>query len=261
MQVPGGGLLEAVNEDGDWDEDEKCYLFGTGGRLPPAPAFGLELSDGELTIDVWNVELQAGQLAAMLASAVPMGRPLGLCFRLCGFTPQSFEGCALHLATVEEFQIMVCAGRFGEDLSLQPRLDALFRQTPALCSLTVFCVPVADETTCLRNGLPAAVATLRHLTSLVLIATRLPHLNGVVEGLPGGHALGTCCRVRWPACEDAREVCSAVLAYKWHVLMWHSIAGCCCRPGSPGPAPEPPGAAARLPEPLHQAHRPAAGHE
>ncbi len=230
MQVPGAGLLEAATEDGIWDleelEEGDEDVAITDSWLLPAPAFGFELCDGGLSVDVWNAQLEAGQLAAMLASAVPRGQLLQLSFRVCSLGSESFQGCAARLATARELSVVACTGRYddvAEELPLQAALEAVLRQTPALRSLTVFCPPAADDDACLSDGLPPAVATLRNLTSLVLIGARLPHLDGVLDGLPGGHLF-----LSWHAVQCSERVfclpnCGISVTIERACIEWHAL--------------------------------------
>lgn len=141
-------------------------------------------------VDIRNAQIQkaAGLLPAILDAVVPAGHSIAtLQLRCCHIMPAMFEGCAERLAAVNRLALIMCFSH-SAGLTLEPALDSLLQRTPELRELAIKCQPGISRYGTLADGLPAVVATLRHLTVLALNGTRLPHLDGVLEGLPGGQA-------------------------------------------------------------------------
>lgn len=129
---------------------------------------------------------ESGLLAALLGTVAPNGTPmLGLVD--CSLSAAAFMNCAAHLATTTRLAVHGCLG-IEPGNPLGPALDFMLRQAPQLRSLEVDSSQSAGSS--LGLGPPPEIATLRHLTFLELVGTQLPHLEGVLEGLPGGK--GTC---------------------------------------------------------------------
>ncbi|PRW59683.1 leucine-rich repeat-containing 15 isoform A [Chlorella sorokiniana] len=191
IKLPGSGRLRAAAHAGSWDLKEIGDLgeanFDPACWLRPVPTIVAGCVGEKLMLDIQNTQLaaQAGLLPALLEATVPAGRSVtGLSLRVCRLAPPAFHGCAQQLAAADQLALLFCFSD-SADQSLQPALEALLRQTPALEELMVFCEQRAPWHGCLAGGLPAAVTTLRSLEALSLIGTRLPHLEGVLEGLPG----------------------------------------------------------------------------
>ncbi len=190
-QVPGSGCLVAAVGDGIWDleEDDGDRFNDPACWLLPVPVIAVDWEDG-VRVDIRNAQLQeeAGLLPAVLAAAVPAGHTLAtLYLRVCNIAPATFDGCAGRLAAVDQLVVLTCfAGYEAYDHTLQPALGALLRQTPALRELAIQCQRSLPRFGSLEDGLPAEAGTLHHLESLLLLNTRLPHLDGVPEGLTGG---------------------------------------------------------------------------
>ena len=138
-------------------------------------------------VDIRNAKIDryAGMLPAVLAATVPAGHTITtLNLRACVLSPATFQGCAKQLAAVDQVVVLMCLAH-SPQLTLQPALDALLRQTPVVDELVIWCQPRSPRYGCLVDGLPAAAAGLCRLTSLILMNTRLPRLSNVLDGLPG----------------------------------------------------------------------------
>lgn len=141
-----------------------------------------------------------GVLAAVLEAALPPStHVLTLQLQACGLSRGTPHGCAARLAATTGFALLSCVA-VTREVTLAPALDALLQHMPQLgaCILNPghrlgFACP--PEMT-LPSGPPPALASLRHLTALVLCGARLPSLDGVLDSLPGGPAMRACS----PAC-------------------------------------------------------------
>lgn len=171
-------------------------------------------------MDVRNacLDAPAGVLPALLAALAPAGEvPRGLWLRWCGLVPSTFDGCAAHLAAAE-MVAAIYTGSLVNGQSLQPALGALLHQTPLLKSLAIRCNRPYREAS-MPDGAPTAIPSLRHLTCLELVCASLPHIDGLLEGLPGGRST---CWVR--ACCGAR--CGARVALLRNGVWVGSAGGC-----------------------------------
>ncbi|PRW59721.1 RNA methylase [Chlorella sorokiniana] len=123
-----------------------------------------------------------GVAAAVLAAVAPGGIPtLGL--QDCSMTAAAFEGCAAYLAATTRLVVYRCFG-VGPSLTLAPPLGDIVSQTPQLRNLQVVCAATGSPSSSLFAGAPREIAGLRQLKTLQLVGAYLPHLEGVLEGLP-----------------------------------------------------------------------------
>lgn len=141
-----------------------------------------------------HMDAQTGWLAALLSA---LAHPCGaLHLRCCGVTPAAFEGCAAYLAGTTQLASVQCVSTGGQ-ATLAPALEVLIRQTPQLRELRVIGGSGCPWYGSLGAGVPAAVPTLQHLTSLALVGIQLPHLDGVLDGMPGAGVLALPTIVHW----------------------------------------------------------------
>lgn len=185
MQIPGWNQLLThqfhANSSADWPEQAKQAVL--------LPAVELKISgcaSGLVTVQLCNARLAVGgMLAALLGCVLPEGsRVVSLALLLCGVNPASWAGCGTHLADITSLCLALCCHSRGKPF-LAPALDALLLQTPLLERLAVDAGQQWGAHVTLPSGPPPTLASLRHLTSLTLSGTRLPLLDGVLEGLPG----------------------------------------------------------------------------
>lgn len=170
------------------------------------------------TLSLQNVCLQHdGDAAALLATLAPAAGSLeSLRLTACCWGVNSFGEGAPQLAAVQRLVVQSCTDSDMKD-SLAPALGVLLQQVPQLRSLQVQCGGAAGPALgaeCLRSGPPPEVGTLRQLTSLVLHHTRLPHLDGVLEGLPGGRRWRN---TGWMATHLGRGVRGGRLLFGWRL--------------------------------------------
>lgn len=191
--VAAGGWQLQQSEEGAFElYDSACWLL-------PVPTIHICGGPGNLLVDVRNacLDAPAGVLPALLAALVPAGDvPRGLWLRWCGLVPSTFEGCAAHLAAVD-MVAAIYSGSLADGQSLEPALGALLRLTPLLTNLRI-CSNQPYREASMPDGAPTAIHSLRHLTCLELFGTSLPHIDGLLEGLPGGWStcwVRSCCGV------------------------------------------------------------------
>lgn len=184
LQVPWGGTVEALHYDGGaaYDPEETLPSWAAVVRMWQTEAGA--------TLSLQNARLDSeGAAAALLATVAPAAGSLEtLRLTACCWSADSFGEGAPQLAAVQRLVVQSCTDSDMKD-SLAPALGVLLQQVPQLRSLEVRCGGAAGPslaTECLRSGPPPEVATLRHLTSLELYHAQLPHLDGVLEQLPGG---------------------------------------------------------------------------
>lgn len=126
---------------------------------------------------------QCGRL--LQATAAAKGGVTDMHMLSCTLGPAAFAGCSTQLAAAKVLYIDACEGS-DPGYTLAPALNAILQQTPQLRDFCVSGASATPRSRSLRTGPPPALASLHHLTRLDLVSTWVPHLNGVLDRIPGG---------------------------------------------------------------------------